>query len=192
MATKPISTAKVYLLTAQNPTSATLTQGTTSITWEALSASGQTTVIVPPGATLTLSDPEALLSPLPFDGALAVGNNASGGRSVQSAGITPVEAEGETPSIELAHETWYKLDAATQSCRLIPSQSACVVQSHIVLTPADAMPAGWLTAAGDAVVRWPFGELAMPTGWSYIITLVQVGDVIIANALPVDLSTPTA
>lgn len=192
MATKPVSTTKVYLITAQSPTTATLSQGKNTITWEALSGSGQTTVIVPAGAKLTLSNPDALLSPLPFEAALAVGNNVSGGSSVVPAGYTPSLVEAEAPTLELAHEAWFELNAATLSCTLIPSVSAKVLQTHLIITPAGLMPTGWLTAADGAVVRWPFGEVAMPTGWSYIVTLVQVGNVILANAMPVDLSTPTA
>lgn len=189
MATKPISTAKVYLVTSQEPCSATLTQGESVITWEALAEGGQTTVIVPAGATLELSAPAALLSPLPFEAALAVGNGNSGGRASHSpVGITLTQAEGKTPVVKLAHEAWYELNAQTQRCTLIPA-GATISQAHLLLTPAAPMPSGWLTADG-AIVRWPFGEIAMPTGWSYIITLVQVGNVILANALPVDLSTP--
>lgn len=192
MATKPISTAKVYLVTSQEPCSATLTQGESVITWAALAEGGQTTVIVPAGATLELSSPAALLAPLPFEGALAVGNGNSGGRASHSpVGMISTPMEGQTPIIELAHEAWYELNAQTQSCTLIPSPKATIVQTHLILTPAATMPPGWLTAADGAVVRWPFGEIAMPAGWSYIITLVQVGNVILANALPVDLSTPS-
>lgn len=192
MATKPISTAKVFLVTSKEPTEATLTKEENVITWNILSAAGQTTVIVPAGATLELSSPTALLSPLPFEWTLAVGNSSSGGRTIESGGITPGTTEGETLTLELAHGVWFELNAATQSCTLIPSAAASVVQTHLILTPADTMSTGWLTAAEGAVVRWPFGEIAMPAGWSYIITLVQVGKVILANALPVDLSTPAA
>ena len=192
MATNPKPTTSVYLITSQEPCSATLAQGANVITWEALTEGGQTTVIVPAEATLELSSPSALLSPLPFEGALAVGNGGSGGRGTHTAGITPVPAEGQTPVVELAHEAWYELNARTESCAITPSAKATVVQAHLIITPADTMPSGWLTATDGAVVRWPFGEIAMPAGWSYIITLVQVGKVIQANALPVDLSTPAA
>lgn len=190
MATKPISSAKVYLITSEKPCSATLTQGEHTITWEVIAERGQATVIVPAGATLELSTPLALLTPLPFEGPLAVGNGSSGGCSVDAQGITPTAVEEETPTLQLAHGRWFTLFPTTTGCALTPAGGASVVQAHLILTPADTMPTGWLTATGGAVVRWPFGELAMPAGWSYIVTLVQVGKVIFANALPVDLSTP--
>ncbi len=183
----------MYLVTSQEPCSATLTQGETTITWNILSEGGQATIIVPSGATLELSSPTALLTALPetFKSTPAGNNGGNGGRSVvppTGCGIIPVE--GETPNLELAHEAWYELNAATQSCTLISSDEATIVQTHLLLTPAAPMPSGWLTAAEGGVVRWPFGEIAMPAGWSYIITLVQIGNVILANALPVNLSTP--
>lgn len=185
----------MYLVTSPEPCSATLTQGETIITWNVLSEGGQATVIVPAGADLALSSPSALLTALPetFKSAPAGKNGGSGGRGIvppTGCSITPVEEV--KPDLELAHEAWYALNAATQSCTLIPTAAASVVQSHLLLTPAAPMPTGWLTAADGAVVRWPFGEIAMPAGWSYIVTLVQVGKVILTNALPVDLSTPTA
>lgn len=190
MATKPTPAEKVYLITSQEPTTATLTKGERAITWNILPEGGQTTIIVPQGATLSLSSPSALLSRIPFEVALAVGNGNSGGHATSKQGITPVAVEDETPVLQLAHEAWFSLAPMTSSCTLSPSTAASVVQTHLVITPADTMPTGWLTATGGAVVRWPFGELAMPAGWSYIVTLAQVGKVIFANALPVDLSTP--
>lgn len=190
MATKPISTAKIYLLTSEGPTTATLTHGENSISWEALSDSGQTTIIIPAGATLTLSNPKALLSPLPFDSALAVGNGNSGGRTASPAGVamgTSTEAEA---IVQLTHEQWLSLGPSTHHCTLKATKAAEIAQTHLVLTPAATMPTGWLTAADGAVLRWPYGEIAMTTGWSYIITLLQIGNVILANATPVDLSTP--
>lgn len=194
MATNSMSIARVYLVSAQEPCSATLTQGETTITWELLTEGGQATVIVPPGATLDLSSPTAMLSRLPetFKSAPAGNIGGSGGKAVHTRGITPTVVEAETPQLTLKHEAWFALHPATTSCCLTPSAEARIVQSHLLLTPADTMPSGWLSATDGAVVRWPFGELAMPAGWSYIITLVQVGNVILANALPVDLSTPAA
>lgn len=188
MATKPIPTTKVILVTSQEPTTATLTQGSTSITWTALTESGQTTIIVPAGATLSLSSPSALISPLPFEGALAVGSGISGGRAARPAGITPTELADNAPIIEMAHDAWYKLSAATQHCTLMSSSKASVIQTHLLISPTRALASGWLSAAEGCILRWPFGELAMPSGWSYIITLVQIGNVIQANALPVNLS----
>lgn len=194
MATNSMSIARVYLVSSQEPCSATLTQGETTITWELLTEGGQATVIVPPGATLELSSPTAMLSRLPetFKSAPAGNIGGSGGKAVHTRGITPTVVEAETPQLTLKHEAWFALHPATPSCCLTPSAEARIVQSHLLLTPADTMPTGWLSTSDGAVVRWPFGELAMPSGWSYIVTLVQVGKVILANALPVDLSTPAA
>lgn len=194
MATNTTSTARVYLVTSPEPCSASLIQGANTITWDLLSEGGQTTVIVPPGATLNLSAPAAHLTILPetFMSAPAENHGSSGGRAAHSSGITPTMVEAETPNLHLIHDAWYELNAQTKSCALTPSEKARIIQTHLILAPAAPMPGGWLTAAEGAVVRWPFGEIAMPAGWSYIITLVQVGKVILANALPVDLSTPAA
>lgn len=194
MATNTTSIARMYLVTSQEPCSATLTQGETIITWNLLTEGGQATVIVPSGADLALSSPSALLTALPetFKSAPAGNNGGSGGRGiVPPTGCSITTVEDVESRLKIAHESWFELSATTQSCTLIPSTAASVIQTHLIITPAATMPTGWLTAAGGSVVRWPFGELAMVSGWSYIITLVQIGNVITANALPVDLSTPT-
>lgn len=183
----------MYLVTSPEPCSATLTQGETIITWNLLTEGGQATVILPSGADLALSSPSALLTTLPetFKSTPVGIIGGNGGRGIiPPTGCSITTVEEEKPDLELVHEAWYELNAQTQSCTLIPLTSASVVQTHLILTPADTMPTGWLTAADGAIVRWPFGELTMPAGWSYIITLVQIGNVILANALPVNLSTP--
>lgn len=190
METKPISTAKVYLAMSDEPSFATLKWGERSFTWEALSESGQTTIIVPAGATLSLSSPKALLCPLPFKFALAGSNGISGGRAARPSGITPTLCESITPTITLAHEAWFALDGETKTCTLQHNADSPVAQSHLMITPVQDLPTGWLSPAEGSALRWAFGELAMPAGWSYIITLVQIGNIIQANALPVDLSAP--
>lgn len=183
----------MYLVTSPEPCSATLTQGETIITWNILTEGGQATVILPSGADLALSSPSALLTALPetFKSAPAGNIGGSGGRGmIPPTGCRITTVEEVKPNLELAHEAWYMLNADTQSCTLIPTAAASVVQAHLIITPTYTMPTGWLTAADGTVLRWTFGEIAMPTGWSYIVTLVQVGNVILANALPVNLSKP--
>ena len=100
---------------------------------------------------------------------------------------------GTTAIVTMQHATVVEVPSAATSVVVTPNVvDGFSKQTHLILTPADTMPSGWLSATDGAVVRWPFGEIAMPAGWSYIITLVQVGKVILANALPVDLSTPAA
>lgn len=78
METQRRTNPKVYLITSQVPTTATLSLGENAVTWEVLSESGQSTVIVPAGGKLTLSAPSALVSILPFKAALATGFASKG------------------------------------------------------------------------------------------------------------------
>lgn len=195
MATQPLDTAKVYALTAAGACSVTLMQDEKSITWEALAEGGQTSFVVPAGATVSISDETALLSPLPANFKAALGADAAGagGFSISAKGEKALPVEETAPTLPMKHARWYTLHAETSSCSIAAADTAdMVVQTHLIITPAINMPADWLQAAPGTVVRWPFGEIAMTAGWSYIITLVQIGNVILANALPVDLSNPAA
>lgn len=184
MATQPLDTAKVYALTAAGACSVTLTQGEKSITWEALAEGGQTSFIVPAGATAEISDPAALLSPLPanFKPALGAGVTSAGGEC-----ISTVSMVGTTATAEMKHATWICLPPETTGCRITPATHDKASSMQMLLTPADDMEDGWLTAQGADII-WPYGEPAVVFGYAYVVTLVQlpvVGSVkIIANLTP--------
>lgn len=92
METTPRDSAKAYALTAQGECTITITQGARSVSWKALSTGGQTTFIVPAKAIASISDPDALLSPLPFLVAPERKEDALGGvpeMSIADAVFTP-------------------------------------------------------------------------------------------------------
>lgn len=179
MATKPISTAKVFLVTSKEPTEATLTKEENVITWNILSAAGQTTVIVPAGSTLELSSPSALLSPLPsnFNFALGAGNGSIGGESSAKGDAVRI-IEGTAPELTFQNATWNILSEAATSCRVHPSpDEQRVLTMQLILTPTavEQLGEGWLTVPEGTELIWPFGEaiLAAPAH-TYIVTLLQL------------------
>lgn len=81
--TQPTDSPRVFVISCGQPCSVTLTQEGQQVTWQALPAAGQTSIIVPAQATLDVSEPSALLSPLPFDKApVAITITGDGGESM--------------------------------------------------------------------------------------------------------------
>lgn len=182
MATQPIDTAKVYALTAAGACSVTLTQGGKSITWEALAEGGQTSFIVPAGATAEISDSSAILSPLPanFKAALGAGTARIGGERM-------TEATADTLhgcSVKMSHSTWCAVPNGARACNLTPMNVRNrALSMQLMLTPAENLPAGWLTA-GAAQLEWLYGEPTILSGHTYIIGVTQIApDKILANLL---------
>lgn len=179
MATQPLNTAKVYALTAAGACSVTLTKGEKSITWEALSEGGQTSFIVPAGATASLSDETALLSPLPanFKPALGVGVISAGGeRIIRAASV------GTTAHAEIKHNTWVQLPATATCCAIAPELNDKAHSMTLMLNPSADLPTGWLTSAAQIV--WLYGEPVILSGHTYLIGLTQIEpDKILANLL---------
>lgn len=165
MATKPISTTKVFLVTSQEPTSATLTHGKSMITWDVLTEGGQTTVIVPAGATLSLSSETALLSPLPatFKSAPAAAHPLSGGESLRL-------QSAETPELPMRHATWVQLAAEAAGCTVTPAAVGKAVAMQLLFSPAEDVlsPATFFSGA-----EWLYKAPIMPAGYTYVITLTQ-------------------
>lgn len=192
MATQPIDTAKLYALTSAGACSVTLTQGEKSITWDALTEGGQTGIIVPAGATLTISDTAALLSPLPanFKAALGAAGKSTGGigsKSLAGESISPATAdEHGSCSVEMSHATWCMLPPSATVCELGANRTAGIALSMtLMLTPAADMPSGWLSA-GEAQLLWLYGEPTILNGHTYIIGVTQIApDKILANLLTV-------
>lgn len=188
MGSQTSNTAKVYALTAAGACSVTLTQGTQSVTWQALSAAGQTTILVPRDASISVSATDAILSPLPFKAALGTGNGSSGGAYTAAAGepIVSVDSEGaDLCNISMKHASWAFAQPNTTRCRLLPQQdNTHAFSMQLVLTPATDMTFGWLQIAdgSDALLEWVGGEPSIVAGFSYIVTLVQVSPTrILAN-----------
>lgn len=180
MATQPLDTAKVYALTAAGACSVTLTQGEKSITWEALAEGGQTSFVVPAGATVSISDETALLSPLPANFKAALGADAAGAGGER---IITAPMSGTTAQAEMKHATWITLPTETSACTIIPSDNGKAASMQLLLTPADDMPDGWLTAQGSVII-WPYGEPMLAGGFRYCITVVQLPWGILANMTP--------
>lgn len=190
MATQPIDTAKLYALTSAGACSVTLTQGEKSITWDALAEGGQTGIIVPAGATITVSDSAALLSPLPanFKAALGAGSVSAGGigsKPLAGESIFPTTADehGNCP-VEVRHATWRVLPASTTTCELSADKTdGLALSMQLMLTPAADMPTGWLSA-GAAQLVWLYGEPVILSGHTYIIGVTQIApNKILANLL---------
>lgn len=190
MATHPIDTAKLYALTSEGACTATLTMGEKSITWDVLSEGGQTTIIVPAGATVSISGASALLSPLPanFKAALGAAVKSTGGQSAQ-----PMLGEqmqhltcDDTGCCELTmrHSTWCILPQDATSCALATSgKDGLALSMQLVLTPGAHMNEGWLRAASAEVI-WLYGEPIILSGHTYIIGLTQIAaDKVLANIL---------
>lgn len=187
MATLPIDTAKTYALTAAGACSVTLTQGEKSITWEALSGGGQTCLIVPAGATIELSSPNALLSPLPanFKAALGAGGGCTGGgtpSAAQGEHIFAAEMVGTTAHITMQHAAWCTIPAEATLVELTPAQlPQLAVQMQLEFTP-PALFTAEQTAAWLAGAEWLYGAPMMAAGVRYIITLTEAHGEIKANA----------
>lgn len=168
MDTTSIETTKAYALTAEGECSVTLTSRTHSVTWQALSAGGQTTFIVPAGATVTISDPNAVLTPLPanFKFALGAGVGSIGGEPLTM--LSSSEGEATT---HMRHGIWVVLPENTLSCRIYPqtSISNCYAM-QVLFTPAEDVPAPSELFAG---AEWLYKAPIMPSGYTYVITLVQ-------------------
>lgn len=186
MATQPLDTAKVYALTAAGACSVTITHGEKTITWEALSEGGQTSFIVPAGATASISDSTALLSPLPanFKAALGAGNRRTGGTNMvpeQGERIVTQEA-GSTAPIVMQHGMWHVIDDTSPQVIVTPSgDSAHALQMQLVYTPTELMTPeqteAWLVGA-----TWLYGAPMMGAGIRYVITLIEAFGEIKANA----------
>lgn len=187
MATQPIDTAKLYTLTSAGSCSVTLTQGENSITWVALAEGGQTSFIVPAGATVEISDSTALLSPLPanFKAALGAGNGRIGGMTMPGETITPHTST--TPELELPmqHNTWHTTSGTEEHILLTPSvDNGRALSMQLMLTPATHMAEGWLTVPVGVNLVWLYGEPTILSGHTYIIGVTQIApDKILANLL---------
>lgn len=187
MATQPIDTAKLYALTAGGACSVTLTQGQKSITWQALTEGGQTQFIVPAGATISISDPEALLSPLPanFKAALGAGGGRTGGTAslpAQGERIVPAEWHDTTATVTMQHATWSHIPATATQVELTPALlPGLALQMQLVYTPTELMTPqqteAWLVGAS-----WLYGAPMMGAGIRYVITLTEAFGEIKANA----------
>lgn len=180
MATQPLDTAKVYALTAAGACSVTLVHGGKSITWEALTEGGQTSFLVPAGATVEISDTTALLSPLPanFNPALGTGSTSAGG-----ACVTDIELRGKAAVVPMRNAAWFILPQETEQCTVTPygaKKRACSLQ--LVITPDADLRAGWLSS--PTAVVWLYGEPVILSGHTYIVGLTQIApDKILANLL---------
>lgn len=183
MATQPINTAKGYALTAAGACYVTLRQGEKAITWEALSEGGQTSFIVPAGATVEISDSSALLSPLPanFKAALGDGDHRIGGERITSATI---DGDGIC-HLRMRHATWATLATNVSACRLTPnSGSDKALSQTLMLTPTNDMSTGWLKVPANVSLVWLYGEPVILRGHTYIIGLTQIApDIILTNLL---------
>lgn len=186
MATKSINTAKVYALTSAGACSITLTQGNKTITWEALSEGGQTSFVVPAGATVEISDNTAILSPLPenFKAAPGAGNGRTGGTNMypEHGERVNVQAAGGSVSVTMQHATWHVIDDGATQVTIIPGgNSGRALQMQLVYTPTELMTpeqtAAWLVG-----VTWLYGAPMMGAGIRYIITLIEAFGEIKANA----------
>lgn len=186
MATQPIDTAKLYALTAAGACSVTLTQGEKSITWEALDEGGQTSFIVPAGATVSISDEAALLSPLPanFKGALGAAQKGIGGER-----ILPASMNGATAYADMRNCAWVIIPADATACIVTPRQDNKAYAMQLLLTPKEDMPEGWLSAR-DHTILWPYGEPSIVQGFRYCVTLIATPFGLYANMTP--LGTHTA
>lgn len=185
-----MKTMKAYLLTAEGITTATLTQGDSSYTWKILPEGGQTVVIVPAGAVLSLSNPAADLKKIPFDHALGLlMATGGGGRIVTSNNsawgeriLAPCGEENIAPQVDMQHGIWVELPMGAASCRVTPAGTTDrALQMQLVYTPTTTMSteevAAWLVGA-----TWLYGAPMMGAGIRYIITLVQAFGEIKANA----------
>lgn len=176
MVTHTSDTAKVYALTAAGACSVTLTQGDHSVTWQALREAGQTTVLVPAGAALSLSDEGALLSPMPFKAALGTGNGSAGGAEQHAAGeplSEPVVTDTSAAAM-MRHNTWCRIPADVLSVTITAEMEEQKAQCmQLLLCPAADLPLGWLSAE-HAVLTWPFGEPVLVQGFAYVVTLVLI------------------
>lgn len=189
MATQPIDTAKVYALTAAGACSVTLTQGEKTITWDALSRGGQTSFVVPAGATAEISDPTAILSPLPANFKAALGAGAAhaeviGGKPMEGEQLSTAAADEQGACmVDVRHATWSELSGATITCNLKPSSAeSSALSMTLMLTPSQNMTPGWLTSAAQIV--WLYGEPVILSGHTYLIGITQIApDKILANLL---------
>lgn len=182
MATQPLDTAKVYALTADGACSVTLTQGEKSITWEALREGGQTSFIVPAGATVSISDETALLSPLPVNFKAALGTSAA-----SAGGERMVAHPSDDVTIPMQHGVWHKIDSSATSIEISPSSAAGSARSmQLLLMPSGNMSQGWLTVPDGVSLVWLYGEptIVGGNGTRYIVGLTQIApDTILANLL---------
>lgn len=187
MATLPIDTAKVYALTADVACSVTLTQGEKSITWQALSQGGQTCLVVPAGATIELSAPEALLSPLPanFKAALGAGGSCTGGSATitaQGEHLTTADMRDTTAVVGMQHAVWCTIPSTATQVELTPALlPQLTLQMQLDFTPdtlfTPEQTEEWLIGA-----TWLYGAPMMVGGMRYIITLTEAFGEIKANA----------
>lgn len=198
MATQPIDTAKVYALTAAGACSVTLTQGDKTITWEALHKGGQTSFVVPAGASVSLSDTTALLSPLPFKVALGAGSGSTGGAAelspddaeklafipltghmvLTAAGQTITTCEEEAPTLTLQHAAWVELNDATTGVLIRAADTGeRALQMQLIFTPNATVENAehfiGTEAGSPAAFRWLFGAPPLVAGYTYILTLTQ-------------------
>lgn len=190
MATHPIDTAKLYALTSAGACTATLTMGEKSITWDVLSEGGQTTIIVPAGATVSISGASALLSPLPsnFKAALGAAVKSTEGQSAQSLPGELLLAEvcdsAGYCKLTMQHSTWRLLPQETSGCTLTTSvREDLAISMQLMFTPGADMQQGWLHAESATLV-WLYGEPVILSGHTYIIGVTQIApDKILANLL---------
>lgn len=120
-------------------------------------------------------------------------SNAQSGMAVAEAvgagELLNVHPAGLEP-LAMQHGVWHVIDAGTTAVQIVAasdtSRARCM---QLLLTPADDMQPGWLTAEGADIV-WPYGEPSLVMGYAYAVTLVQVAvagvSKIIANLTPLD------
>lgn len=183
MATHPLDTAKLYALTSAGACSVTLTQGGKSITWEALAEGGQTSFIVPAGATAEVSDSSALLSPLPanFKAALGAGKVRIEGERMTTADL---DSQG-CSEVNMRHTQWCALPPQVSRCVICPAiPTGRAFSMQLLLTPARDMDGNWLRTTEGQTINWLYGEPTILSGFTYIIGLTQLApDKILANLL---------
>lgn len=218
MGTTPINTAKTYALTAAGACSVTIQQGSKSITWQILPEGGQTTFIVPAGASVSISDPTALISPLPFNVALGAGNGGTGGsthltpedadklRRIPAGAGTVLTADGQdictasgtTPELAMTHASWVALSDDTKSVSLAPAgDTEHALQMQLIYTPAATVEEAehFITAkeGSRALFRWLYGAPPLVAGYTYILTMTQTvlhGQLILLGACSAIIPTP--
>lgn len=163
------TTATAFALTNARACSVTLITGENSITWQALDDDGgQTTCIVPKGTEIKLSDPEAILTRIPFEYALGAGQRAGGMMHIAD---KIHQQAGTAPTLTLRNNTWCSVSPDTQEISITPHAGDKVALSmQLLFSPAaDVLsPATFFSGA-----EWLYKAPVMPAGYTYVITLAQ-------------------
>lgn len=100
--------------------------------------------------------------------------------AVQGGGSTPVAAEpvfkvtGDSPTLPMQHAVWQVLPPTATAVTLTPTSATDrALTMVLVLTPAEDMPAGWLTADNGAAIVWLYGEPVFGKNYRYEVALTQ-------------------